>query len=186
MQIPENRQPLLDTWRDVEAAFERADVVTGTVIALVKGGYRVALSAFEAFLPATQIALHPLRELDATYIGQRLEFHILKLDASRLSIVLSRLAVLKEAQTRRVAELRVGAVLEGQVVRVIDESVFVDLGGVDGRLHLKFLPDIPGLGGPARLVPGQKLWVQILKIVAEKPRITLRLPESPDAPPLHS
>src|SRR5437773_7655245 len=125
-------------WREIEQAVEREGAVDGTIVGKVKGGLKVDIGV-AAFLPGSHADLRPSRNLDR-YIGQRGRFAILKFNRSRGNVVVSRRAVLERERTQLKSEtlkvLEEGVILEGTVKNITDYGAFVDLGGIDGLLHV--------------------------------------------------
>ena len=150
--------------------------VTGVIFGRVKGGYTVDLSGATAFLPASQVDVRPVRDI-APFIGSPHQFQILKMDRHRGNIVVSRRAVLEEARTAQRAEqiagLKEGQVIDGVVKNITDYGAFVDLGGVDGLLHVT---DIAWrrINHPSdALQIGQTVKVQVIRLSPETQRISL-------------
>jgi len=125
-------------WHEIEKAFERDGAVEGTIVGKVKGGLRVDIGV-AAFLPGSHADIRPTRNLDR-YLGQRGRFAILKFNRSRGNVVVSRRAVLERERTALKSEtlkvLEEGVILEGTVKNITDYGAFVDLGGIDGLLHV--------------------------------------------------
>ncbi len=125
-------------WHEIEKAFERDGAVEGTIVGKVKGGLRVDIGV-PAFLPGSHADIRPTRNLDR-YLGQRGRFAILKFNRSRGNVVVSRRAVLERERTALKSEtlkvLEEGVILEGTVKNITDYGAFVDLGGIDGLLHV--------------------------------------------------
>ncbi|RQR65470.1 30S ribosomal protein S1 [Burkholderia sp. Bp9125] len=168
------------SWRALEAALENVETVRGTVTALVKGGYRVSIPGFDAFLPATQMQIS-LPSDPSVYLGEALEFNVLKLDFSRKNIVLTRIPLLKARQDQQFAMLQVGDVLDGVVENIREYGAFVSLGDASGLLHRDEL--FPrGKGIPAAvLAHGQKIQVKVIALDMAKKRICLGLTGELDA-----
>ena len=128
-----------EAWSHLETAFREADKVTGVIFGKVKGGFTVDLSGAVAFLPGSQVDIRPVRDI-GPLMGAPQPFLILKMDRARGNIVVSRRAVLEEsraeARNELVANLREGQRLNGVVKNITDYGAFVDLGGVDGLLHV--------------------------------------------------
>ena len=128
-----------EAWVVLETAFEKQERVDGTIFGRVKGGFTVDLAGATAFLPGSQVDIRPVRDI-APLLGTPQPFLILKMDRRRGNIVVSRRAVLEEsraeARTELVANLKEGQTLQGVVKNITDYGAFVDLGGVDGLLHV--------------------------------------------------
>ena len=165
-----------EAWALLEEAFEASERVTGTIFGRVKGGFTVDLSGAVAFLPGSQVDIRPVRDI-APLLGTPQPFQILKMDRSRGNIVVSRRAVLEESRQEQrgelIANLKEGQVLEGGVKNITDYGAFVDLGGVDGLLHVT---DIAWrrINHPTEAVQiGQTLNVQVIRFNPETQRISL-------------
>jgi len=128
-----------EAWNLLEKAFQENQRVTGVIFGRVKGGFTVDLSGAVAFLPGSQVDIRPVRDI-GPLLGSPQPFQILKMDRRRGNIVVSRRAVLEEsraeARSELVASLKEGQVLQGVVKNITDYGAFVDLGGVDGLLHV--------------------------------------------------
>ncbi|MEX2648658.1 MAG: 30S ribosomal protein S1 [Alphaproteobacteria bacterium] len=165
-----------EAWNQLETAFKDARKVGGYIVGRVKGGFTVDLGGALAFLPGSQVDIRPVR--DATgLMGDKHEFQILKMDRRRGNIVVSRRAVLEESRAEQrnelVASLREGQVLDGVVKNITDYGAFVDLGGVDGLLHVT---DIAWrrINHPSEALSiGQQVKVQVIRFNPETQRISL-------------
>jgi small subunit ribosomal protein S1 len=170
-------------WEEIEKAYRDQTNLKGRVIARTKGGLEVDVGV-RAFLPASQADLRPLRNIDSL-IGEEIACKVAKLDRKRNNVVVSRRAALEEELNRRRSELMEklveGAVLTGRVKNLVDYGAFVDLGGMDGLLHITDL-SWGRVTHPSEVVRvGQELKVKILKYVPEKDRVSLGLKQlSPD------
>lgn len=166
-------------WQRVEEAYEGEQVLEGTIIRRIKGGMIVQLfDELEAFLPGSQIDVRPVRDFDA-YLERRMEFKIVKLNPANENIVVSHKALIeKELQAQRekiLATMEPGQVLEGTVKNITDFGVFIDLGGVDGLLHITDL-SWGRVSHPSELVGlDEKLNVVVLDYDKERQRISLGL-----------
>lgn len=165
-----------EAWGLLEKAFEANEKVTGTIFGRVKGGFTVDLSGAVAFLPGSQVDIRPVRDI-APLLGTPQPFQILKMDRSRGNIVVSRRAVLEESRQEQrgelIANLKEGQILEGVVKNITDYGAFVDLGGVDGLLHVT---DIAWrrINHPTEALQiGQTLNVQVIRFNPETQRISL-------------
>ena len=165
-----------EAWTMLENAFNGQERVTGTIFGKVKGGFTVDLSGAVAFLPGSQVDIRPVRDI-SPLMGTPQPFQILKMDRSRGNIVVSRRAVLEEsraeARSELVANLKEGQVLDGVVKNITDYGAFVDLGGVDGLLHVT---DIAWrrINHPSEALQiGQSVRVQVIRFNAETQRISL-------------
>ncbi len=165
-----------EAWVILERAFEAQERVTGVIFGRVKGGFTVDLSGATAFLPGSQVDIRPINDVNAL-MGAPQPFQILKIDRRRGNIVVSRRAVLEEsraeARTELVSNLVEGQVLKGVVKNITDYGAFVDLGGVDGLLHVT---DIAWrrINHPSEaLTVGQTVDVQVIRFNEETQRISL-------------
>jgi small subunit ribosomal protein S1 len=162
-------------WRDIEHAYQGEGVVEGTIVGKVKGGLKVDIGV-AAFLPGSHADLRPARNLDR-YIGQRGRFAILKFNRSRGNVVVSRRAVLERERSALKEEtlkvLEEGVILEGTVKNITDYGAFVDLGGIDGLLHVTDMA-WGRLGHPSEAVTvGERVKVVVLKYDPERERVSL-------------
>ena len=165
-----------ESWTVLEKAFESEERVNGIIFGRVKGGFTVDLSGAIAFLPGSQVDIRPVRDVNPL-MGNPQPFQILKMDRARGNIVVSRRAVLEETRaeerTELISNLTEGQVLEGIVKNITDYGAFVDLGGVDGLLHVT---DIAWkrINHPSEaLQVGQTVNVQVIRFNAESQRISL-------------
>ncbi|HEX9769723.1 MAG TPA: 30S ribosomal protein S1 [Kiloniellales bacterium] len=165
-----------EAWAQLETAFEKNERVTGIIFGRVKGGFTVDLSGAVAFLPGSQVDIRPVRDV-GPLMGSPQPFQILKMDRSRGNIVVSRRAVLEETRAEQrselVASLKEGQVLQGVVKNITEYGAFVDLGGVDGLLHVT---DIAWkrINHPSEALSiGQQVDVQVIRFNAETQRISL-------------
>jgi small subunit ribosomal protein S1 len=166
-------------WRRIEEAFEREEVLEGQIVRRIKGGMIVELfGSMEAFLPGSQIDVRPVRDFDA-YLEKRMEFKIVKLNPANENIVVSHKALIEKdlmAQREKIlSTMEPGQILEGVVKNITDFGVFIDLGGVDGLLHITDL-SWGRVSHPSELVSlDQKLNVVVLDYDKERQRISLGL-----------
>ena len=165
-----------ESWEKLEQAFNANLRVEGIIFGRVKGGFTVDLSGAVAFLPGSQVDVRPVRDI-TPLMGQPLQFQVLKMDRRRGNIVVSRRAVLEEsraeARSELVANLKEGQILDGVVKNITDYGAFVDLGGVDGLLHVT---DIAWrrVNHPSELLNiGQQVKVQVIRVNPETQRISL-------------
>jgi small subunit ribosomal protein S1 len=165
-----------EAWTQLEKNFQANERVTGTIFGRVKGGFTVDLSGAVAFLPGSQVDIRPVRDI-APLLGSPQPFQILKMDRSRGNIVVSRRAVLEESRAEQrselVASLKEGQILAGVVKNITDYGAFVDLGGVDGLLHVT---DIAWrrINHPSEALNiGQNVQVQVIRFNPETQRISL-------------
>ena len=165
-----------EAWTRLEAVFERNEPVVGAIVGRVKGGFTVDLGGASAFLPGSQVDIRPVRDV-GPLMGKEQPFAILKMDRPRGNIVVSRRAILEEARaeqrTELVSQLQEGEVREGVVKNITDYGAFVDLGGIDGLLHVTDM-SWKRVNHPSQvLAVGDTVKVQIVKINPETQRISL-------------
>jgi small subunit ribosomal protein S1 len=166
------------TWTRLEEAFNAAEIVTGIISGRVKGGFTVDIEHVRAFLPGSLVDVRPVR--DTTYLeGKPLEFKVIKLDQKRNNVVVSRRAVVEqEFSAERSAlmdNLQEGAVVRGTVKNLTDYGAFVDLGGIDGLLHITDMA-WKRVKHPSEVVTvGDEVEVRILKFDRERSRVSLGL-----------
>jgi small subunit ribosomal protein S1 len=173
----------LAVWENLEKAFQDQLTILGRVISRVKGGLAVDVG-IKAFMPGSQIDIRPVRNLDS-FTGQDIPVKIIKLNRRRGNVVVSRKMALEQESAERKAitmeHLHPGAVLTGIVKNVTDYGAFVDLGGIDGLLHVT---DISWgrIGHPSEVLhPGDEITVQVLKYDSEKDRVSLGIKQlTPD------
>ena len=165
-----------EAWTNLEKAFTANQRVNGVIFGRVKGGFTVDLGGAVAFLPGSQVDIRPVRDV-TPLMGQGQPFQILKMDRARGNIVVSRRAVLEETRAEQRAELvqglKEGMILDGVVKNITDYGAFVDLGGVDGLLHVT---DIAWrrINHPSEALEiGQKVKVQVIRFNSETQRISL-------------
>src|ERR1700722_7090674 len=165
-----------EAWTNLEKAFETQLRVSGTIYGRVKGGFTVDLGGAVAFLPGSQVDIRPVRDV-GPLMGSPQPFQILKMDRARGNIVVSRRAVLEETRAEQRSELiqglKEGMILDGVVKNITDYGAFVDLGGVDGLLHVT---DIAWrrINHPSEaLTIGQQVKVQVIRFNSETQRISL-------------
>lgn len=173
-------------WQRVEEIFSEEEVVEGEIVRRIKGGMIVELfDGMEAFLPGSQIDVRPVRDFEA-YLGKRMEFKIVKLNPENENIVVSHRELieheLEEQRQEILSELEVGQVLKGTVKNIVDFGVFIDLGGVDGLLHITDL-SWGRVSHPSEVVElDQELEVVVLDYEEERQRISLGLKQLQDHP----
>src|SRR6201993_4159906 len=165
-----------EAWSQLDKSFQANERVTGIIFGRVKGGFTVDLNGAVAFLPGSQVDIRPVRDI-APLLGSPQPFQILKMDRSRGNIVVSRRAVLEESRAEQrselVASLKEGQILTGVVKNITDYGAFVDLGGVDGLLHVT---DIAWrrINHPSEALNiGQTVKVQVIRFNPETQRISL-------------
>src|SRR5689334_4307657 len=176
--LSKQRADFVRVWDRVKEAHDAGTVVEGKLIRKIKGGVVVDLYGVEAFLPGSQIALRQVQNVDAL-LGQTVSVKIIKLNKRRRNIVVSRRAVLEEHRAKQkseiIQELAKDQIREGVVKNITDFGAFVDLGGIDGLLHITDM-SWGRVGHPSELVKiGDRLKVKVLNFDPEKERISLGL-----------
>jgi len=165
-----------ESWNDLEKAFNDQQRVEGIIFGRVKGGFTVDLAGAIAFLPGSQVDIRPVRDV-GPLMGQAQVFQILKMDRQRGNIVVSRRAVLEESRaeerSKLMTGLKEGQILDGVVKNITDYGAFVDLGGVDGLLHVTDISWKRVNHPTEALVIGQPVKVQVIRFNAETQRISL-------------
>jgi len=173
------------TWIDLEKAFEESQVVEGTINGRVKGGFTVEIDNVRAFLPGSLVDVRPVR--DPAYLeGKCLEFKVIKLDKRRNNVVVSRRAVVEQeysAEREALLEgLQEGNTVKGIIKNLTDYGAFVDLGGIDGLLHITDMA-WKRVKHPSEVVEvGQEIDVKILKFDRERQRVSLGMKQLGDDP----
>jgi len=164
------------TWEELEDAFQNSKIVTGIINGRVKGGFTVEIEFVRAFLPGSLVDMRPVR--DPSYLeGKELEFKIIKLDQQRNNVVVSRRAVVEQEfsaeREELLSSLEDGAVVKGVVKNLTDYGAFVDLGGIDGLLHITDMA-WKRVKHPSEIVTvGDEIDVKILRFDKEKTRVSL-------------
>ncbi|MFL6654874.1 MAG: 30S ribosomal protein S1 [Sulfurifustis sp.] len=172
-------------WEDLEKAFENQSIVTGVMTGKVKGGYTVSINGVRAFLPSSLVDVRPVR--DPSYLeGKELEFKVIKIDRKRSNVVVSRRAVVeKEISAERQAllsNLEEGQVVKGVVKNLTDYGAFVDLGGIDGLLHITDLA-WKRVKHPSEVLKiGDEIEAKVLRYDRERNRVSLGLKQLGDDP----
>ncbi len=172
-------------WTELETVHESGETVTGTITGKVKGGFTVELGDLRAFLPGSLVDVRPVR--DTSYLeGKELEFKVIKIDLKRNNVVVSRRAVVESEYSAEREELiealKEGAVVKGIVKNLTDYGAFLDLGGVDGLLHITDMA-WKRVKHPSEIVAiGDEIEVRVLKFDKEKTRVSLGLKQLDDDP----
>jgi small subunit ribosomal protein S1 len=174
-----------EVWGELEKAFENEEVVTGQLSGKVKGGFTVDIGPIRAFLPGSLVDIRPVRDV-AHLEGKDLDFKVIKLDAKRNNVVVSRRAVMEaEHSAEREAlleSLQEGQVITGIVKNLTDYGAFVDLGGIDGLLHITDMA-WKRIKHPSEIVEvGQEIEVKVLKFDRDKMRVSLGLKQLGEDP----
>jgi small subunit ribosomal protein S1 len=175
----------LAAWHELEAALEQGKVVQGLVNGKVKGGLTVMINGIRAFLPGSLVDLRPVKDTNP-YEGKQLEFKVIKLDRKRNNVVVSRRAVLEATQGAErealLSSLQEGAVVKGVVKNITDYGAFVDLGGIDGLLHITDLAWRRVKHPSEVLSVGDEVEAKVLKYDQEKNRVSLGLKQLGEDP----
>jgi small subunit ribosomal protein S1 len=173
------------TWIELEKAFEKSEIVTGIINGRVKGGFTVEIETVRAFLPGSLVDVRPVR--DPAYLeGKVLEFKVIKLDQRRNNVVVSRRAVVEQEYSAEREELleslQEGNTVKGMVKNLTDYGAFVDLGGIDGLLHITDMA-WKRVKHPSEVVNvGDEIDVKILKFDRERQRVSLGIKQLGDDP----
>ncbi|AST31525.1 30S ribosomal protein S1 [Ralstonia solanacearum] len=166
----------LASWLNLEKALESGEIISGTVTGKVKGGLTVMVNGIRAFLPGSLVDVRPIKDT-TPYEGKTLEFKVIKLDRKRNNVVLSRRAVVEatlgEERQKLMETLKEGAIVNGIVKNITDYGAFVDLGGIDGLLHITDLAWRRVRHPSEVLSVGQEITAKILKFDQEKNRVSL-------------
>jgi small subunit ribosomal protein S1 len=175
----------LASWMSLEKALESGEFVTGTTSSKVKGGLKVMVNGISAFLPGSLVDSRPTKDL-SPYENKTLEFKVIKLDRKRNNVVLSRRAVVEasmgEERAKLMDTLKEGAIVHGVVKNITEYGAFVDLGGIDGLLHITDMA-WRRVRHPSEVVQaGQEITAKILKFDTEKHRVSLGLKQMGDDP----
>jgi len=166
----------MQTWDQIEQAYRQGTTVTAHVTDRIKGGLRVDIGGIQAFLPGSQVDVRPVRNLD-TFRNKDIEVRVLKVNKKRGNIVLSRKAVIEEQNANRKGEtlkhLEEGIIVEGQVKNITEYGAFIDLGGLDGLLHITDM-SWSRIQNPSELFKvGESIQVKVLKFDRERERVSL-------------
>ena len=175
----------LAAWMNLEQALETGELVTGTVTGKVKGGLTVMTNGIRAFLPGSLVDTRPVKDT-TPYEGKTFEFKVIKLDRKRNNVVVSRRAVVEanmgEERAKLLETLKEGAIVKGIVKNITDYGAFVDLGGIDGLLHITDLA-WRRVRHPSEVVQvGQELEAKVLKFDQDKNRVSLGLKQLGEDP----
>jgi small subunit ribosomal protein S1 len=183
--LSKSRADFLKVWDRIYQAYETQETVEGTVMRRIKGGVVVDLFTVDAFLPGSQIDLRQIPDMDAI-IGQKFRFRVIKVNKARRNIVVSRRIILEEDRSQMrnkiLAELEKGQIREGVVKNITDFGAFIDLGGVDGLLHITDM-SWGRVNHPSEIVAlGDKLKIKVLDFNENKERISLGLKQLSEHP----
>ncbi|MSQ72611.1 MAG: 30S ribosomal protein S1 [Betaproteobacteria bacterium] len=184
-RLSRDKAKRLAAWMDLEKALEAGSIVTGMITGKVKGGLTVMMNAIRAFLPGSLVDIRPVKDT-TPYEGKQMEFKVIKLDRKRNNVVVSRRAVLEASQgeerQKLLENLKEGAVVKGIVKNITDYGAFVDLGGIDGLLHITDLAWRRVKHPSEVLAVGDEVTAKILKFDTEKNRVSLGLKQLGEDP----
>jgi len=171
-------------WDDVVKAYDQNETIPGTIVQKVKGGLSVDIG-FPAFLPGSQVSTHPVKDLDR-YVGETMDFQILKYDRKRNNVVLSRKAILEieraEQKKKTLETLEEGKVIEGIVKNITDYGLFIDLGGIDGLLHITDMSWGRIRHPSENFSRDETITVKVLSFDREKERVSLGIKQLTENP----
>lgn len=176
LRLSHERAVRLRLWDDLEKAYRENTIIHGHIVERVKGGLACDIGGMQAFLPGSQLELRPVHNLDP-YLGQEVPVRVIKLNKKRGNIVVSRKAVLEQEQSAlrgvTLEHLQEGQIVTGVVKNVTEYGVFVDIGGIDGLLHVTDL-SWGRVAHPKDMVsPGDEITVKVLKFDRDKQRVAL-------------
>ncbi|MSP90878.1 MAG: 30S ribosomal protein S1 [Myxococcales bacterium] len=184
VELSKEKADRLKIWDEIAEACENEELVEGVITGRVKGGLTVDIGV-KAFLPGSQVDLRPVRNLEK-YIGQRFHFKVIKFNKKRGNIVLSRRALLEKQRealkSQTLNRLEVGQVVDGIVKNITEYGAFIDLGGIDGLLHITDM-SYARVNHPSELFEvGQEVKVKVLKYDPDRERVSLGLKQNFDNP----
>jgi small subunit ribosomal protein S1 len=184
-RLSRDKAKRLTAWHDLEAAMESGAIVCGLVSGKVKGGLTAMINGIRAFLPGSLVDIRPVKDT-TPYENKEMEFKVIKLDRKRNNVVVSRRAVLEESQgadrQSLLANLAEGAVVKGIVKNITDYGAFVDLGGIDGLLHITDLA-WRRVKHPSEVISvGDEVTAKVLKFDQEKNRVSLGMKQLSEDP----
>ena len=176
--LSKEKADFMRRWKELKDAFENETIITGTIVRRIKGGLIVDLGVVQAFLPGSQVDVRPIQDFDI-YLDKEIEIRIVKFNESRKNIVVSHKVILEDSlQEQREAlfkELEIGSILEGRVKNVTDFGVFVDLGGIDGLLHITDL-SWGRVNHPSEILSmNDSITVKVIEYDEERKRVSLGL-----------
>ena len=176
--LSKEKADFMRRWQELRDAFDEETVITGTIVRRIKGGMIVDLGVVQAFLPGSQVDVRPIQDFDI-YLDKEIEIRIVKFNEARKNIVVSHKVILEESlKEQREAlfkELEVGSILEGRVKNITDFGVFIDLGGIDGLLHIT---DISWgrINHPSEVIEmNDAITVKVIEYDEERKRVSLGL-----------
>lgn len=182
--LSKDKADIMNAWNDIALAVENEAVVEGTVVGKVKGGLSVDIGV-KAFLPGSQVDLRPVKDID-TFLGKKLSFKVIKFNKKRGNIVLSRRALLED-EREKLKSQTLGGICEGVTVKgfvknITDYGAFIDLGGIDGLLHITDM-SWKRIKSPKEVISvGQELELKVLKYDQDKQRVGLGLKQLTEDP----
>ena len=184
-RLSRDRAKRLAAWVNLEQALESGELVEGTITGKVKGGLTVMTNGIRAFLPGSLIDMRPVKDT-TPYEGKTLEFKVIKLDRKRNNVVLSRRAVIElsqgEERAKLLETLQEGSIIKGTVKNITDYGAFIDLGGIDGLLHITDMAWRRVRHPSEVLAVGQEVTAKVLKFDQEKNRVSLGVKQLGDDP----
>jgi small subunit ribosomal protein S1 len=184
-RLSRDKAKRLKAWHDLEASMEQGSVVSGLVTNKVKGGLTVMINGIRAFLPGSLVDIRPVKDT-SPYENKHLEFKVIKLDRKRNNVVVSRRAVLEESlgeeREKLLSTLSEGAIVKGIVKNITDYGAFVDLGGIDGLLHITDLAWRRVKHPSEVLNVGDEVTAKVLKFDQEKNRVSLGMKQLGEDP----
>src|SRR5919106_2733797 len=184
-RLSRDKAKRLAAWHDLEQAMEQGTVVSGTVTGKVKGGLTVMVNGIRAFLPGSLVDIRPVKDT-APYENRQMDFKVIKLDRKRNNVVVSRRAVLEanqgEERQKLLETLQEGAIVKGVVKNITDYGAFVDLGGIDGLLHITDLAWRRVKHPSEVLSVGDEVEAKVLKFDQEKNRVSLGMKQLGEDP----
>ena len=184
-RLSRDKAKRLAAWHDLEEALEKGNIVQGMITGKVKGGLTVMINGIRAFLPGSLVDTRPVKDT-TPYENKQMDFKVIKLDRKRNNVVVSRRAVLEanqgEERAKLLETLREGAVVQGIVKNITDYGAFVDLGGIDGLLHITDLAWRRVKHPSEMLSVGDEVQAKVLKFDQEKNRVSLGMKQLGDDP----
>ena len=184
-KLSRERAKKLSAWHDLDVALDKGEIITGMVSGKVKGGLTVMVNGIRAFLPGSLVDVRPVKDT-SMFEGKELEFKVIKLDRKRNNVVVSRRAVMEASagadRAALMANLKEGAIVKGVVKNITDYGAFVDLGGIDGLLHITDLAWRRVKHPSEVLNVGDEVEAKILKFDQEKNRVSLGMKQLGDDP----
>lgn len=180
IRLSKNKADKLKVWEEVRRAYQEEGAIEGKIVARIKGGLSVDIG-LEAFLPGSQVDIRPVRSFER-FIGQTFQFRVLKFNRRRNNIVLSRRALLEEEREafrdKTLAELQEGQIVKGVVKNITEYGAFIDLGGIDGLLHITDM-SWGRIKHPSEAIQaGSEIEVKILHFDRERERVSLGLKQT--------